>query len=186
MGNVRLYGATSGYTELAPPAVAPDGVLSLPSGTGTLLTAEGGKILQVVRATDTTNRETTSASFVDVTGMSVTITPQKSTSRIILICSVQTFSLWSVGDNGRGSLQITDASNNVISGGGNSTIGLYNITGTGSRNVADLVTIFAQDEPATISAVTYKLRFNSASANNIMRIANSEQTGQLYAIEVSA
>ena len=38
MGNVRLYGATSGYTELAPPAVAPDGVLSLPSGTGTLAT----------------------------------------------------------------------------------------------------------------------------------------------------
>jgi hypothetical protein len=38
MGNVRLYGSTSGYTELAPPAVAPDGVLSLPSGTGTLAT----------------------------------------------------------------------------------------------------------------------------------------------------
>ena len=36
MGNVRVYGATSGYTELAPPAVAPDGVLSLPSGTGTI------------------------------------------------------------------------------------------------------------------------------------------------------
>lgn len=38
MGNIRLYGATSGYTELAPPAVAPDGVLALPSGTGTLAT----------------------------------------------------------------------------------------------------------------------------------------------------
>ena len=38
MGNVRLYGATSGYTELAPPAVAPDGVLTLPSGTGTIAT----------------------------------------------------------------------------------------------------------------------------------------------------
>jgi len=38
MGNVRLYGSTSGYTELAPPAIAPDGVLTLPSGTGTLAT----------------------------------------------------------------------------------------------------------------------------------------------------
>jgi len=36
MGNLRLYGSTSGYTELAPPAVAPDGVLVLPSGTGTI------------------------------------------------------------------------------------------------------------------------------------------------------
>ena len=40
MGNVRLYGSTSGYTELAPPAVAPDGVLSLPSGTGTIATQD--------------------------------------------------------------------------------------------------------------------------------------------------
>lgn len=41
MGNIRLYGSTSGYTELAPPAVAPDGVLSLPSGTGTLAKETG-------------------------------------------------------------------------------------------------------------------------------------------------
>lgn len=38
MGNIRLFGATSGFTELAPPAVAPDGVLSLPTGTGTVAT----------------------------------------------------------------------------------------------------------------------------------------------------
>ena len=52
MGNVRLYGSTSGYTELAPPAVAPDGVLSLPSGTGTLATtadvaAGGGGLVHI-------------------------------------------------------------------------------------------------------------------------------------------
>ncbi len=39
----------------------------------------GGKILQVVRATDSTSRSTTSTSFVDVTGMTVTITPQDQT-----------------------------------------------------------------------------------------------------------
>ena len=44
MGNVRLYGATSGYTELAPPAVAPDGVLTLPSGVGTLAKETGAWI----------------------------------------------------------------------------------------------------------------------------------------------
>ena len=38
MGNVRLYGSTSGYTELAAPAVAPDGVLTLPAVAGTLAT----------------------------------------------------------------------------------------------------------------------------------------------------
>jgi len=77
MGNVRLYGSTSGYTELAPPAVAPDGVLSLPSGTGTLATlavvAAGGKVLQVVGGSTTTPTSTTSTSFVPTT-LSATIT----------------------------------------------------------------------------------------------------------------
>ena len=38
MGNVRLYGSTSGYTEVQPPAVAPDGVVVLPAVAGTLAT----------------------------------------------------------------------------------------------------------------------------------------------------
>ena len=41
MGNVRLYGATSGYTELAPPAVAGAGVLTLPAASGTVQTVPG-------------------------------------------------------------------------------------------------------------------------------------------------
>lgn len=46
MGNIRMYGSTSGYTELAPPTVAPDGVLSLPSGTGTIAkTTDQGLVL---------------------------------------------------------------------------------------------------------------------------------------------
>lgn len=48
MGNIRLYGSTSGYTELAPPAVAPDGVLSLPTGTGTLATQASIGLVKIV------------------------------------------------------------------------------------------------------------------------------------------
>ena len=42
-------------------------------------------ILQVVRATDTTNRTTTSSSYVDVTGMTVTITPNSDTSNVMIL-----------------------------------------------------------------------------------------------------
>ncbi|HEY7821570.1 MAG TPA: hypothetical protein VIG24_01990, partial [Acidimicrobiia bacterium] len=75
----------------------------------------GGKILQVVRATDSTQRSTTSSSYVDVTGMSVTITPQKSDSAIIIIAS---FALVVFGgvDSITASLQITDNDNNALSG----------------------------------------------------------------------
>ena len=55
MGNVRLYGATSGYTELAPPAVAPDGVLTLPSGTGTIAKTTDQGLVHINTTTFTTS-----------------------------------------------------------------------------------------------------------------------------------
>lgn len=71
MGNVRLYGATSGYTELAPPAVAPDGVLTLPSGTGTISKEKESSTASVL-----TQQGTTSTSYTDLAtaGPSVTVT----------------------------------------------------------------------------------------------------------------
>jgi hypothetical protein len=174
MGNIRLYGSTSGYTELAPPAVAPDGVLSLPSGVGTLLTAEGGKVLQIVRATDTTSRSTTSATSVDA-GISVTITPQKSTSAIMLI--------WSFRGNNQAAdrslaTRITDNSNNPISGA--EEVATYNTSG----QLVVQQTLIAYATPATTSSVTYKGRFSAF--NGSVTIANDIVTGQMYAIEVSA
>jgi hypothetical protein len=176
MGNVRLYGSTSGYTELAPPAVAPDGVLSLPSGTGTLLTAEGGKVLQIVRATDVTLRTTTSTSFVDAS-ISVTITPQKATSAILLI--------WSAGvqhitTSDFAKLQITDSSNVTISGAELLLIG----SGTTSQFFCQIA-FFAYDTPGSTAAKTYKGRFG-VDASGTARLLNSSSTGQLFAIEVSA
>jgi hypothetical protein len=72
----------------------------------------GGKILQIVRATDATDRSTTSATFVDA-NMSVTITPQKNDSAILLIWSL--FADTNAIDR-QMNVQITDASNNPISG----------------------------------------------------------------------
>jgi len=174
MGNVRLYGSTSGYTELAPPAVAPDGVLSLPSGVGTLLTAEGGKVLQIVRATDTTARTTTSTSFVDVTGMAVTITPTAATSRVIIVA---VFMGQAVG-SGRVSFQITDSSNTVLSGAEDMQM-------TGSQNNYNNFNFWGYIESGTVSPATYKLRMKRNSATSVA--ANNDlNTGQLYAIELSA
>jgi hypothetical protein len=180
MGNIRLYGSTSGYTELAPPAVAPDGVLSLPSGTGTIATQAfvaddylpiaGGKVLQVVRATDTTNRSTTSTSFVDVTGMSVTITPQKSNSMILVIASINSGS-----STGRATFALTDSSNNLLSGAERMDERLE----TGN------MTIIGYNTPATTSAVTYKMRFLK-STSGTATVYNDINTGQMFAIEVSA
>lgn len=146
----------------------------------------GGKILQVVRATDTTNRSTTSTSFVDVTGMSVTITPQKSTSAIIILANFN-LRTYRTSNTAETFIQITDASNNAISGSQNSFYTIQAITATQVYNDVKASEI-AYATPGTTSAVTYKLRFRIATAANSGEaiVLNNSNTGQMYAIEVAA
>ena len=47
-----------------------------------------GKILQVVQATKNDVFSTTSTSYVDVTGLSVDITPASSSNKVLVICNV--------------------------------------------------------------------------------------------------
>ena len=191
MGNVRLYGSTSGYTELAAPAVAPDGVLTLPAVAGTLATtadvAAAGKILQVVRATDSTTRTTTSTSFTDVTGMAVTITPQKADSSIIVVAA---FSAYNASPSGSlikiSYIQLTDASNTLINPGGNHSYGANDFTMTGTVYLQHTLSLWGYATPGSTSPVTYKMRFKSASASITSAIGNGGSTGQIYAIEVAA
>jgi len=131
-----------------------------------------GKILQVVRATDTTNRTTTSGTFVDA-NISVTITPTDATSDILVI-----WSFTGVGSNAYGIFQITDPSNVAISGFSRMDVGLG---GTGSSY--DTPTLFVWDSPASTSAQTYKGRFRT---NASYTLQNANATGQLFAIEVGA
>jgi hypothetical protein len=154
--------------------------LAIPSGA-----LPAGTILQVVRATDTTNRSTTSTSFTDVTGMSVTITPTKSTSAIIIISTFFT-RINSSTDANRSLFAITDNSNNGISGAEETYFGTLNITGTGGRELRSGAVLIGYDTPATTSAITYKLRFASVVSTTTTNVDNAVNTGQMYAIEVAA
>ena len=139
------------------------------------LNLAGGKILQIVRATDATNRDTTSASFVDA-NISVTITPQKNTSAVLLIWQLRALR----PDSAYIRLQLSDSSNNAVSGTSESIYG----TSTTLSTAAVTLTIIGYATPATLSPTTFKGRFNSSSGT--ATIQNASQLGQLYAIEVSA
>jgi hypothetical protein len=146
----------------------------------------GGKVLQVVRATDATARSTTSTSLVDVTGMSVTITPQRSTSAIIIVAVGFGVSV-STGDGQNHVIfAITDSSNNLISGAQNMSVGVSNFNGTSTRITRNNFNIWGYATPGTTSAVTYKLRFKVEADSTTGQCSNADNTGQLYAIEVSA
>jgi hypothetical protein len=146
-------------------------------------------ILQIVRATDGTARTTSSTSFVDVTGMSVTITPQKDTSTIILIAQFTGI----VSSPASGYIQayysITTSGNTAISGAELITNGIrdfsYVATGTTVYHAMPK-TLIAYASPASISAQTYKLRHRVVLATNVSTINNDNAIGQMFAIEVSA
>lgn len=145
----------------------------------------GGKVLQVVRATDTTQRSTTSTSFVDAS-ISVTITPQKSTSAIILMNIFNGYVTRTSGVTQRAIYQITDNSNVAISGAEQTYIGTTNYAFTATSEFLQASTLVAYATPATTSAVTYKLRFRAEAANMTALLPNDLSTGQMYAMEISA
>jgi len=135
------------------------------------------RILQVVRATDTTNRTTTSSSFVDA-NISVTITPTATTSNIMLLWSAHVDA--QAGTQANGSFAITDASNNLIDGSGNVSTGIASAVRSLFRS-----NVVCFDSPATTSATTYKARFQ-ANAGATIVLNNATVTGQLFALEISA
>lgn len=187
---LKLNGTTSGSVSIDAPATGSNVSFTLPGsvgssgqllstdGAGVLSFVNGGKILQVVRAADTTNRTTTSATLVDVTGMSVTITPQRSNSAILIIATFLQDTTGTGNDN-RALFAITDSSNNIILG--TASVGDY-VTDAFIQSVQTLI---GYATPATTSAVTYKLRFAQTSATSA-RVLNGDMTGQMFAIEVAA
>jgi hypothetical protein len=144
----------------------------------------GGKILQIVRATDTTERSTTSNTLVDAS-MSVTITPQKSDSAIIVLANVLLAINQSTNNDATGFIRITDNSNNLLSGAEDGNHGVLGGTRSATLSWRTSMILIGYSTPATTSATTYKLRF-VASPNATVILRNSLSTGQIYAIEVSA
>ena len=87
MASIVLAGSSSGSVTVAAPAAAGSTTLTLPAVTGTVITTtspKAGNIIQVVQAVKTDTFTTSSTSFVDITGLSVTITPSSSSSKILV------------------------------------------------------------------------------------------------------
>ena len=187
MGNVRLYGSTSGYTELAAPAVAPDGVLTLPAVAGTLATTADvaaivpGKILQVVTTTYSTEVSTTTASWV-TTGVTATITPASASSKILVL--VHTGAELS-GGNAAGAFSVfrgTVAGTNL----GDSVRGMsqhYIVSATGYRGS---VSFNYLDSPSTASAQTYTLGMRLSSSGGPLYSSRQSSVSSMTLMEVAA
>ena len=117
-------------------------------------TAGFGKVLQVVSANKTDAFSTTSTSFVDVTGLSVSITPASSSNKIYIVATVYMSS-----EDAPNQLTLVRNSTSIQSFqdyADYSTSGAY-----GSSMSCSYL-----DSPSTTSATTYKLQIKSDSGNN--------------------
>ena len=84
MGAVRVNGSTSGYVELAAPAVAGSVVMTLPATTGTLA-VQGAAYGRSDTATVATSQTTTSASYTDLATAGPAVTVTTGTKSLVVI-----------------------------------------------------------------------------------------------------
>ena len=88
MGAVRVNGSTSGYVELAAPAVAGSVVMTLPATTGTLA-VQGAAYGRSETATVLTDETTTSASFTDLATAGPAVTVTTGTKALVIFTALQ-------------------------------------------------------------------------------------------------
>jgi hypothetical protein len=135
------------------------------------------RILQVVAATPATTQLTsTSTTFADV-GLSATITPQSTTSKILIVYSVSNYNSGAITGM---SLRLFRGATALIT---TADFG-YNSSG----DMAVYSTLVHYDSPASVSALTYKVQFNRNQGTNIVYVNTlaTLSTGTMYLIEVSA
>lgn len=118
------------------------------------INGSGQLAVQIQSAAKTDSFSTTSTSYADVTGLSVTITPTSSSNKILVFASV---AYASSSDDMllqlvRGSTAIANSTAGSVTNG----FSMYSTSeGTNSIPVGSLVFL---DSPATTSATTYKIQ----------------------------
>ena len=120
----------------------------------------GGKILQVVHQNLTTQMSTTSTSYVD-TGLTASITPSATTSKVLIILSIAAI----INADHNGYLRLLRDSTEINSGSGGDTNSMFGINGnsTAFRYAPVMHTSNFLDTPSTTSATTYKVQVRSHS-----------------------
>ena len=161
---VKLVGSTSGSVSLQAPASTTGGahrVLTLPDVNGTVATTTtAGKILQVVSTTKTDSFTTTSTSYTDITGLSASITPSSSSSKVYVVVHVN-----SAATTRYASFRLLRGSTNIAVGTditGSQEAATFTAGSNTSNSYDNLVlrnqSMAVLDTPSTTSATTYKLQ----------------------------
>ena len=175
MSSIVVAGDTSGSVTLQAPAVAGSTVLTLPAVSGTVITTgttgqvipklalPTGSILQVVNSAYSTITSSTSATFANL-GLSASITPLSSTSKILIMVSLGGIAKTAVATYTQTQLLRGASVISYI----DTLIGYTNSTAQSSGSAS----INYLDSPATTSATTYSVQFANGAATGTVTINN--------------
>jgi len=184
-----LQGATSGSTTIqATDAVT--ATLTLPATTGTVLTTtspKAGNVIQVVTAEYSTQVSISNTTTWTDSGLSASITPSSSSSKILVIISQATQVERASTSPTLGNVRLLRGATSIWS----NTDFVGGIAATGAFSVANWKitgSIVYLDSPATTSSTTYKTqgRPNSAEASYSVNFQNAgTNTSTITLLEIA-
>jgi hypothetical protein len=131
------------------------------------------RILQVVYGSTTTQVVNAGTTYVDV-GASVTITPQSTTNKILLIANT---AIYAASADANVYVQLLRASTSLATSISNDS------SGANSHNTSSILYL---DSPSTTSATTYKTQFKNNLASRTSYVSNAGTLCSIVALEVSA
>jgi hypothetical protein len=173
----RLAVGTNGHTLVADSAEATGLKWAAPAG--------GGKVLQVVQATTSTETLITATSMQD-TGITCTITPTLSTSKVLVLINGQVYA-YKVSNGATGDFQIVRGATAVlVCDGTTGNFAFGTKVGANTIETAHIISTAYLDSPATTSATTYKLQAACNQASDLFWQLGGLHTSTIVLMEIGA
>lgn len=140
--------------------------------------ASGGKVLQVVQGTYATQVNNSTTTFAD-TGLTATITPSATTSKILVMVSHAQVNKTNGNAGSACSIKLLRGATDIYSA---FAVGYTNTTLSQNQNVA----FSYLDSPSSTSALTYKTQFANITAAAEAGVQTNNTTSTILLLEIGA